>query len=594
MTRIIQTQSKPEAHRGSEPANARPDPIFQPPGWDWVSAGEIGWWVRPGWRAALIGPKGLRLDEWRDQGRLRTIKAGPQRVVYRAELPEGAVFIKHFLVPSWKERWRQWFRRGKGRNEAKRAQRLDRAGIPTITPIALGEQRKHKFLFENYLVTPEIAGMAPLDEFVEQTLGTLPEPRRGRVRRALAVALGELTARLHRAGFVHQDFHPGNVLVGLDGDDRPHLAMIDLDALRVRNELSWNGVRENLALLNHYFVLRCSRTDRRRFLSAYLAARGEEPGDVPTLARTIERSTRLWAERLWRRWGKRCRGSNKYFQPDQAEGAWGVASRDLDPQTVQRLLADPDALFHAPGTTLLKDSRTTTVAEAVLPVAGRPTRVIYKRFNRKKRLDPLLTLFRPSRAWRAWQGGQHLASRGIRTPRNLAFLARTGSGRLPRDTYLVTIRAEPSITLGDYVRNVLPTLDPDARRRQTRRLTLAMARLIRTMHERSLSHRDLKAANVLIEGDPDAHEVQLSLIDLVGVHVAHPLPRHRRAQNLARLQVSLSESLDWSRTDALRFLRAYLPWGQTRRGDWKGLWRAIDRRCRAKLARNRRRGRILS
>ena len=35
--------------------------------------------------------------------------------------PRGSVFVKHFLVPSWREKLRQWFRRGKGRNEGKRA-----------------------------------------------------------------------------------------------------------------------------------------------------------------------------------------------------------------------------------------------------------------------------------------------------------------------------------------------------------------------------------------------------------------------------------------------------------------------------------------
>ena len=80
-------------------------------------------------------------------------------------------------------------------------------------------------------------------------------------------------------------------------------------------------------------------------------------------------------------------------------------------------------------------------------VRGCPTAVIYKRFNRKKWLDPLLTLFRPSRAWRSWQAGQDLASRGIPTPQNLAFLSRRRSFKsdplfwfLPHETYLITVK----------------------------------------------------------------------------------------------------------------------------------------------------------
>lgn len=572
---------------------------FRPPGWSWAQAGEVGWWVRPEWRRTLLGPDGLRLVEWQREGRLSRVKAGPHRVVYRADLPEGTVYVKHFLVPSWREVIRQWFRRGKARNEAKRADRLADIGVPTITPIALGEQRKRRFLFENYLVTPAIADSLPLDEFVERRLSELPSHRQARIRQRLSVAVAELTARLHDEGLVHQDFHPGNLLVRLDSDDRPLLSMIDLDALRARRRLNWGDVRANLALLNHYFWLRCERSDRLRFLRAYLAARGMPAPDPAGLARGIETATRSWAERLWRRWGRRCHGSNKYFKSYRSRDGWAIASRDLDRDLVKSLLPDPDEPFLRADAVILKDSRTTTVAELTLPVRGRPTRVIYKRFNRKKRIDPILTLFRPSRAWRAWQAGQHLASRAVPTPKNLAVIARSRRGRRffphhywPHETYLVTVKAEPSATLYDYFHSVLPALDPEARRVQSRRMTLALARLIRTLHERSLSHRDLKVANILVEGDPAVEPIRLSLIDLVGVHLEHPLPHGRRIQNLARLQISLAGAGAWSRTDSLRFLRAYLCWA--RRDQWKKTWREVERRCHVKEDQNRRRGRLLS
>ncbi len=578
-----------------------PEPLFRPPGWAWSHAGQIGWWVRHDWHEALIGPDGLKLDQWQREGRLSTIKTGPHRVVYRADLPEGTVFVKHFKVPGWRELFRQWFRRGKGRNEGKRAVRLASIGVPTITPIALGEQRLKKFLFENYLITPEIPGLVPLDAFLEGRFPDLPAHLRGCVRRDLARQLAELTARLHEAGFVHQDFHPGNLLVGLEADGSLRLAMIDLDALRVRRNLGWRDAEANLALLNHYFWLRCGRADRHRFLLAYLAARSGPRPDVRRFARRIECATRAWAERLWRRWGRRCRGTNKYFQIQQGRHAWGITARELDPETVASLMDDLDAPFRDADAVVLKDSRTTTVAELTLPVAGRPTRVIYKRFNRKKWLDPILALLRPTRAWRAWQAGQHLVSRAVPTPRNLAYFRRSKPGLrllphqfLPHDSYLITLKAEPTITLADFIDQVLPALNPDRRRAAIRAMTRALARLIRTLHDRSLSQRDLKAANILIEGDPLDPEPKLCLIDLVGVELRHPIPPGRRAQNLARLHLSLARVPDRTRTDAFRFLRSYLPWSLTPRAERKALWHSIARRSRSKTRRNQRRGRALS
>ena len=71
--------------------------------------------------------------------------------------------------------------------------------------------------------------------------------------------------------------------------------------------------------------------------------------------RQIEDTTRLWAERLWRRWGRRCRSSNKYFEVFPGRTSWCVASRDLDPSGRPPLLDDPDRPFQSPLTTVLEE-----------------------------------------------------------------------------------------------------------------------------------------------------------------------------------------------------------------------------------------------
>ena len=114
--------------------------------------------------------------------------------------------------------------------------------------------------------------------------------------------------------------------------------------------------------------------------------------------------------------------------------------------------------------------------------------MIYKRFNRKKWLDPLLTYFRPSRAWQAWQAGQHLLSRAVPTPqepgvhRPQAVVPRRPAVLVP------AARDVPDHPQGRAVGHALrlrpprssPCLDPAARRERIVRITLALARLLRT------------------------------------------------------------------------------------------------------------------
>ena len=67
----------------------------------------------------------------------------------------------------------------------------------------------------------------------------------------------------------------------------------------------------------------------------------------------------------------------------------------------------------------------------------------------------------------------------------------------------------------------------------------------------------------------------------------------RRVQNLTRLYASFHGRGLLTRAQLLRFLRAYLGWGQRGGSDWKGWWRDMARAFRAKLRRNLRNGRPL-
>src|SRR5262249_17595254 len=69
-------------------------------------------------------------------------------------------------------------------------------------------------------------------------------------------------------------------LVRLDACDRPQLFLIDLHDVGLREPLGWRASRDNLVLLNRFFILRVGRTDRHRFWRAYVEARmsGERQG----------------------------------------------------------------------------------------------------------------------------------------------------------------------------------------------------------------------------------------------------------------------------------------------------------------------------
>jgi len=577
------------------------------------TAARVRWQIAPECRDRLLGPEGLHLQQWLASGQASVVKNGPHRTVYRVALSGLQFYLKHYRLPTLRAWLRQLVRPAKARMEYERALAVAARGVPTVTPLGLGEDCSRRGPGESFLITRSLEDTQPLDAFVLATLPGFDTARRSRIRLHLAGELAKLIAQMHDAGIVHHDLYAGNVLVHLEANDRLRLYLVDLHAVHLGRPLNWRRSRDNLIMFTRWFLTHASRTDRLRFWHAYCRCRGPECGlqggydDAPPLrqflddrARDLEERTWSSLVRFWRHRDRRCRESNRYYRPIRTGFGFtsvvGMALRTLDSTALQSLLQDTDAPFGAPDRKLLKDSPSSTVTELKVSITGQARPAIYKRFRIKSWTIPWLSIFRPTKAIRSWSQGHGLYERGLPTPRPLAVFHRR-RGILDCEGYLLTEKIENAVDLHGFLDH-LQGLDAAAARRLLRRRIDLLGRWIRLLHKHQLSHRDLKAANLLLTGpdcQPHANgEPRFWFIDLVGLTRHRKLSRYRVVQNLARLNASFHAHAAITRTDRVRFLRCYLQWGLVGRGGWKKWWREIDQATLAKVTRNEHTGRPLA
>jgi hypothetical protein len=269
----------------------------------------------------------------------------------------------------------------------------------------------------------------------------------------------------------------------------------------------------------------------------------------------------------------------------------GHVVADLDGEILDRLLNNPDQPFGDADAKRLKDSRSSTVIELWPGASADGKLLIFKRFAVTHWQDPLVSLLRATHALRSFVQGHGLGLRCLPTARPLAVLHRQRHG-LRHEGYLLTEKIENALDLLAYIDRLRET-HQDQQRALLRRLIAEVARLVCKLHQRRMSHRDLKAANLLAQTEPATQAVRIWFIDLVGVVRQRRLRRSRRVQNLARLNTSFHAHPLITRTDKLRFLRVYLRWGLRSKLGWKTWWRLVEEATRAKVARNLRNGRPL-
>ena len=557
--------------------------------------GHVTWHVLEDWESALIGPDGLRLQEWRRQSAVQVVKHGGHRTVYRVELPDRAFFVKHYRCRRFREVVRHVFRASAARREWRKAEEVVRRGIATIRPVAWGQEIRGGLVGDNYFVSEAIPRTCSLEEWVAEQLPQRPPRMRSALRRLLLVDVARFVAAIHQAGIWHNDFHAGNVLVQSapaesDGGGSARsfqMYLIDLPGVRFSKPLDWPASRDSLVMFNSDWWERTSRGERWRFWQTYLAGRpGLDLPDLRSAAEQLDRRSREFARRNLRRRDRRALRINREYVAVRRQSGEAYGVRDLAEDELVRILEDPEDLLWRNLDRPVKLDHGGVMVEAELPLIDRTVHVAYKCYRPRNWWKAVCGLFRRGRAPRGWYLGQALLQRRMATARPLALWQPRG-GRFRQQGYLAVEWLDGAENLHLYGWRIAG-LPPAERLRRAGRCAESLGRLIGRMHAWQIAHGDLKGSNLLVREHDQG--VETYLIDVEDVRISARLGTKRLLADLARLAVSI-EAHPWvTRTVRCRFFRAYV--GQFPPGSvaWKPLWHLVGRRSRQITRRKRRRG----
>lgn len=248
----------------------------------------------------------------------------------------------------------------------------------------------------------------------------------------------------------------------------------------------------------------------------------------------------------------------------------GHAAPDFPRDLLIRLIDYPEMPPAMNAREVVKAGRTALVVRVKIPLGERMTSVAWKRVLPRSLGKRAANVFRPSGALRTWRLGHALLERGIATARPLAIVV-PPRRRFGAPTYIAAEWVAGSRNLGEFA----ASLEGDSRQTRRRRVAAvacALGTLLGRMHAAGVSHRDLKAGNLLVTESGGA--ATPSIIDLDGAALSRRVSFRRRVKNLSRLAESADALGCATLSDRLRFLKAWIE-ASTEATAWKKTWKRI-------------------
>ncbi|EIK96942.1 lipopolysaccharide core heptose(I) kinase RfaP [Pseudomonas sp. M47T1] len=149
-------------------------------------------------------------------------------------------------------------------------ERLQEAGVATMTAVAYGERNSNPADQHSFIITEELAPTVSLEDF---SINWRTEPPQPRLKRALIDEVARMVGMMHRAGVNHRDCYICHFLLHTDKPVTPddfRLSVIDLHRAQTRPAITRRWRNKDLAAL--YFSaldIGLTRRDKLRFLRGY-------------------------------------------------------------------------------------------------------------------------------------------------------------------------------------------------------------------------------------------------------------------------------------------------------------------------------------
>ncbi len=233
-----------------------------------------------------------------DQGHcMRALKA---RENWQLRLNVGGrrriVFVKKHHVRGWRNRLRARLGLPSGpsaaREEAVNIRRLESAAVPCMELAAYGERLRHDGLLESFLMTPQLDGFAPLDDFLRDHFPATGDEGRAKRDEELGRLIAQVAAlarQFHEAGFNHRDLYCCHFFVRPSGPGQFEIRLIDLQRVQQRRwrrrrwlvkdlaQLAYSAPRDRIKctqkmwFIRQYFGVRKLGPEHKRWIREILA-----------------------------------------------------------------------------------------------------------------------------------------------------------------------------------------------------------------------------------------------------------------------------------------------------------------------------------